>query len=31
MPQWNDVLDEADVEAIRAYLVSSAWDAYRAQ
>ena len=31
MPQWDDVLSEADVEAIHAYLISEAWKAYDAQ
>jgi len=31
MPQWDDVLSVADVEAIHAYLISLAWDAFRAQ
>ena len=29
MPQWDDVLSEADSNAMHAYLVSIAWDAYR--
>jgi len=31
MPQWDDVLSEADADAIHAYLISLAWDAYRAE
>jgi quinohemoprotein ethanol dehydrogenase len=31
MPQWDDVLSEADTEAIRAYLVDLAQSAYKAQ
>jgi quinohemoprotein ethanol dehydrogenase len=31
MPQWGDVLDEADADAMHAYLISVAWEAYRAQ
>jgi quinohemoprotein ethanol dehydrogenase len=31
MPQWDDVLDEAQTEAIHAYLVDLAWKAYEAQ
>ncbi|MEN9706116.1 MAG: hypothetical protein RLZZ393_1995 [Pseudomonadota bacterium] len=31
MPRWDDVLSDADAEAIHAYLVSIAWDAYRAR
>jgi quinohemoprotein ethanol dehydrogenase len=31
MPQWDDVLSSADVEAIHAYIVAISWDAYRAQ
>ena len=31
MPQWDDVLSEADVEAIHAYLISEAWKAYDAE
>jgi quinohemoprotein ethanol dehydrogenase len=31
MPQWDDVLGEADSNAIHAYLISLAWEAYRQQ
>ena len=31
MPQWDDVLSEADSSAIHAHLVAIAWDAYRQQ
>jgi quinohemoprotein ethanol dehydrogenase len=31
MPQWDDVLNADDAEAIRAYLIKLSWDAYRAQ
>ncbi|MBF8270120.1 MAG: quinohemoprotein alcohol dehydrogenase, partial [Gammaproteobacteria bacterium] len=31
MPQWDDVYNEEEVAAIHAYLISIAWDAYRAQ
>lgn len=31
MPRWDDVLSRADVEAIHAYLVDQAWQAYTAQ
>ena len=31
MPQWDDVLSEADSNAIHAYLTSIAWQAYRQQ
>lgn len=31
MPQWDDVLSEADAEAIHAYLISEAWKAYDAE
>ena len=28
MPQWDDVLNEAQADAIHGYLISIAWDAY---
>ncbi|HEY1899612.1 MAG TPA: PQQ-dependent dehydrogenase, methanol/ethanol family [Steroidobacteraceae bacterium] len=31
MPQWDDVLTTADVDAIHEYLISISWNAYRAQ
>jgi quinohemoprotein ethanol dehydrogenase len=31
MPQWDDVLSVEDVEAIHAYLIAVAWEAYRSQ
>ena len=31
MPQWDDVLDDDDADAMHAYLISIAWVAYRAQ
>ncbi|MFO1401553.1 MAG: PQQ-dependent dehydrogenase, methanol/ethanol family [Steroidobacteraceae bacterium] len=31
MPQWNDVFNDADADAMHAYLVSIAWEAYRQQ
>jgi quinohemoprotein ethanol dehydrogenase len=31
MPQWDDVLSEADSNAIHAHLTAIAWDAYRAE
>jgi quinohemoprotein ethanol dehydrogenase len=31
MPQWDDLMSAADVEAIHAYLISLAWDAYEAE
>ena len=31
MPQWDDVLDDDDADAMHAYLISIAWEAYRAQ
>ena len=31
MPQWDDVLDEAESDAIHAYLVDLSWRAYQAQ
>jgi mono/diheme cytochrome c family protein len=31
MPQWDDVLSPADVDAIHAYIVSISWDAFRAE
>ncbi|MEJ0098465.1 MAG: PQQ-dependent dehydrogenase, methanol/ethanol family [Pseudomonadota bacterium] len=31
MPQWDDVLSATDVEAIRAYLIDQAWQAYEAR
>ena len=31
MPQWDDVLNEEQADAIHAYLVDLAWDAYDAQ
>ena len=31
MPQWDDVLSEANTEAMRAYLVDLAQSAYKAQ
>jgi quinohemoprotein ethanol dehydrogenase len=29
MPRWNDVLSDADLEAIHAYIIAISWDAYR--
>jgi quinohemoprotein ethanol dehydrogenase len=29
MPQWDDVLSEADSNAMHAHLIAIAWDAYR--
>jgi quinohemoprotein ethanol dehydrogenase len=31
MPPWDDVLNPADADAIHAYLISIAWDAYNKQ
>ena len=31
MPQWDDVLSDADADAVHAYLISEAWKAYDAQ
>lgn len=31
MPQWDDVLDEEQVDAIHAYLISLAWDGFNMQ
>jgi quinohemoprotein ethanol dehydrogenase len=31
MPQWDDVLNEEQADAIHAYLIDLAWDAYEAQ
>ena len=31
MPQWDDVLNEEQTEAIHAYLIDLAWNAYEAQ
>jgi len=31
MPQWDDVLTEQQTEAIHAYLIDLAWNAYDAQ
>lgn len=31
MPQWDDVLSEADADAIQAYLIGLSWEAFRAQ
>jgi len=31
MPPWDDVLSPADADAIHAYLISIAWDAYNKQ
>lgn len=31
MPQWDDVLNEADAEAIHAYLIDLSWQAYEAE
>jgi len=31
MPQWDDVLSPADVDAIHAYIISISWDAFRAE
>lgn len=31
MPQWDDVLNEEQADAIHAYLIDVAWDAYEAQ
>ncbi|MGA8768131.1 MAG: c-type cytochrome, partial [Candidatus Acidiferrales bacterium] len=31
MPPWDDVLTQADVDAIHAYLISLSWDAYNKQ
>jgi quinohemoprotein ethanol dehydrogenase len=31
MPQWDDVLSEQDADAIHAYLIAIAWDAYKSQ
>ena len=31
MPRWDDVLGEADVEAIHAYLIAISWEAYRSE
>nr|PZN75257.1 MAG: hypothetical protein DIU56_16645 [Pseudomonadota bacterium] len=31
MPAWDDVFNEAQVEAIHAYLIDLAWRSYEAQ
>jgi len=31
MPQWDDLLNDEDANAVHAYIISLAWDAYRAQ
>jgi quinohemoprotein ethanol dehydrogenase len=31
MPRFDDILSEADADAIHAYLISNAWQAYRDQ
>ena len=31
MPQWDDVLDEEQADAIHAYLIDLAWNAFEAQ
>ena len=31
MPQWDDEFSEADADAMHAYLISLAWQGYRAQ
>jgi mono/diheme cytochrome c family protein len=31
MPQWDDVLSEQESDAIHAYLISLAWEAFTTQ